>query len=320
MELGGLSRNGRELENSLEMKIILLTLLLASSSLWAGNIREVFLDRETVNTVFVALDEPCSIVFPFPLEDGAVKPGDITHDPEQFPASFYFAYGSGAKAVSVRALKEGKSTLINIVRNDSEVYVIRLQHARAGVNDSVVTFNFDGLAGSSQRAKAGSYHPVQLSAYLERTFLYPLLVKAKSELIDNSEEFGFELAFEFANSTKFDLKSAVKWKDPHPRMIVFNGVLHNHHTHEVRYDRASWKVKIGSENYAAAISQSSGLIEAKGSSPVQIAISENDYPDIGAIDLEKNLIQFAVTFEETRFFEENLILPPRGDLEVEGVK
>ncbi len=277
------------------MKPVLCSILLfaACGSASAGAIRKAVLDFETENVLRVSKNEPLTVIFPFALFAGSIAGGSITSNPEKIPASFYLNYTEGSQAVILRALKDGESTTINLLTTDNKIAVVKLVAAE-GANDSAVTFRSRGEGG----AQTSDYNPVRMSAYLERTFLYPLLKKAQSDLIDHSDEFGFESESAFPNGTKFVLESAVRWKDPHPRCVVFNGRLVNTTQHDIDYDRNSLAMKIGENHYKANISQAAGIIKADSSQPVQFAIAESDYPDITAINLKGNRMNLALSFEK----------------------
>lgn len=273
-------------------RVMLLIAAFGGSST-AGVIRKAVLDYDQENVLRISKNEPLTVIFPFALYAGSVAGGSITSNPEKIPAAFYLSYNEGSQAVVLRALKEGETTTINLLTADNRVAVVKLVAAE-GINDSAVTFRHRGDGG----AQTFDYNPVRMSAYLERTFLYPLLKKAKSNLIDHSEEFGYETESAFPNGTKFILESAVRWKDPHPRCVVFNGRLVNETSHDIDYDRNSLSMKIGENQYRANISHAAGLVKANSTQPIQFAISEGDYPDITAIDLKRNRIDLTVSFEK----------------------
>lgn len=277
------------------MKILLPFLLLLSMCppVLGGAIRKAVLDFDKENLLRVSKNEPLTVIFPFNLYAGSIAGGSITSNPEKIPAAFYLSYNEGSQAVILRALKEGESTTINLLTADNRIAVVKLVAAE-GTNDSAVTFRQRGEAGG----RTDDYHPVRMSAYLERTFLYPLLKKAQSELIDQSDEFGYEIESAFPNGTKFVLESAVRWKDPHPRCVVFNGRLVNTTAHDIDYDRNSLAMKIGQNQYRANISQAAGIIKANTTQPIQFAVSESDYPDITAINLKENRMDLALSFEK----------------------
>lgn len=258
-----------------------------------GAIRKAVLDFDKENILRVSKNEPLTVIFPFDLFAGSIAGGSITSNPEKIPAAFYLSYSEGSQAVILRALKDGQSTTINILTTDNKIAVIKLVAAEE-VNDSAVTFRQRGASGG----QTDDYNPVRMSAYLERTFLYPLLKKAQSDLINHSEEFGYETESAFPNGTKFVLDSVVRWKDPHPRCVVFNGRLMNTTAHDIEYDRNSLAMKIGQNEYRANISQAAGIIKANSSQPIQFAISESDYPDITAINLKENRMDLALSFEK----------------------
>ena len=273
-------------------RAMLLAAVLGGSSS-AGVIRKAVLDYDHENVLRISKNEPLTVIFPFALYAGSVAGGSITSNPEKIPASFYLSYNEGSQAVVLRALKDGQSTTINLLTADNRIAVVKLVAAE-GTNDSAVTFRQRGDGGS----QTFDYNPVRMSAYLERTFLYPLLKKAQSELIDQSDEFGYETESAFPNGTKFVLESAVRWNDPHPRCVVFNGRLVNDTGNDIDYDRNSLAMKIGENQYRANISQAAGIIKANSAQPIQFAIAESDYPDITAIDLKRNRMDLALSFEK----------------------
>lgn len=282
----------------------------------AGNIREAILDSKQVNVVKVSSRDPLTLVLPFELGSTSVKGGDITSNPKQFPASYFINYSQGGKVVDLRALtahvkKEDieknllSETHINIVTEKDEVFVLKLVHSESD-NDSVVTFRGKG---DMEEAEPGAYTPQGLSAYLERTFTYPFLRKAGSPLIDNSAETGFNQKQDFANGVRLTLNSIVKWEDPHPNMLVFNGTLGNPSAKPIYYDRHSFAVLIGRSKMTPAISHCSGVIPANASVPFQFALTRKDYPDLPAISLKDNTLNFALTFGQTSMVDKT-VLPP----------
>lgn len=276
----------------------------------AGHIRDAILDAKRVNEVKVSSRDPLTLVLPFALGSSSVKGGDITSDPKQLPASYFINYTQGGKVVDLRALASHQAeplppTHINIVNERNEVFVLKLVHSESE-NDSVVTFRGKG---DIEEAAAGDYTPQGMAAYLERTFTYPFLRKAESPLIDHSNEIGFNQQQDFANRVKLTLKSIVKWEDPHPNMLVFNGTLENPTDKSIYYDRHSFAVLIGRTKMTPAIAHCSGVIPENASVPFQFALTRKDYPDLLAISLQDNTINFALTFEETRMVD-NTLLPP----------
>ena len=296
------------------MKIITIAIL-ATASLQAGLIRTPVLNFRAENILRVSRNEPLTVVMPFIMQQGAIAGGAITSNPEQ-EAPFYIRASGGTAIFNLRALQEVGETTINVIAPDNRVAVLRLIVDEKG-NDSVVTYrDREGVAASRGEA---DYHPYNVSAYLERTFLYPLLRKADSELIVSSEEFGYEESIsELDSGVELDLKTAVRWDDPHPRLVVFNSNLVNQTEEEFYYDRHSFEVLVGANRYRPAVSHSSGVIQGGGTHPIQLCLSENDYPDITNIDLSKNAISFALSFEpeaptETNIFSGFQLLPPLDD-------
>lgn len=286
------------------MKICLSLLGLSVITLAAGEIRATALSFSEENELRVSRNEPLTVVMPFVLRQGAIVGGAITSNPEQL-APFYIRVSDGTPTFNLRALKEVGETTINVLSPDNEVAVLRLV-VDERTNDSVVNFQTKSVVPVAEGV--GSYHPKNISAYLERTFLYPLLKKADSELIVASEEFGFEnVSTKFPKGVTLDLESAVRWTDPHPRLVVFNATLNNPSNEEVFYDRHSFEVLVGDNRYRPAVSHSSGVIQAGETHPIQLSLSENDYADITKIDLHKNQISFALSFEPGRSNPDNIL-------------
>lgn len=296
------------------MKTFLIFTILGVASLTGGEIRSSALSFQAENILRVSRNEPLTVVMPFLLRQGAIAGGAITSNPEQ-PAPFYIRVSDGTPTFNLRALKEEGETTINVLSPENKVAVLRLIVDERS-NDSVV--NFSLRAGVPASQGLGNYHPKNISAYLERTFLYPLLKKADSELIVASEEFGFEnTSSRFPKGVSLELTSAVRWTDPHPRLVVFNANLSNPTNEEIYYDRHSFEVLVGANSYRPAVSHSSGVIQARESHPIQLSLSENDYPDITKIDLRENEIAFGLSFESeapdaTDILQDHRLLPPIG--------
>ncbi len=300
----------------------------AQSCLDAGEIRTAPLDPSIVTDLRVSSRDPLTLVFPFELTNTALVGGDVTTDPEEFFGSFLVTFNAGSNVMNMRALEEGKEAFINVLDPDNRVYVFRLIQSNTR-NDSSVTMvgnrrrssrGFGGFANSSQDLNSfgpgasPDYSPDTLAKYMDRTFNYPLLKRAGSELIDNSEEVGIKERMNFVNGVNFELESVVRWSSPHPDIIVFNGFMVNPKSFAVYYDRHSLGVAFGSKVVFASIAHASGVVSANDKVPIQFAITRQAFAELDAVDLRENEFRMVVTFEKSQYLNADGTAGPEGNL------
>lgn len=257
----------------------------------AQQIRETRINEKKVIELNISNDNPCTVVWPFPLQSYSVSGGSVTSKPKEAPAAFFISYAENSPVMDLRALseEEDKTTYMNVVTADNRVFVVRLKRDNLNFDSSV---KLTDVSAASREVK--TFTPQIGSALLERTNIYPLLQKADSPLIEGSEQHVMGKSHVFDNGVKLNIETAVKWGKPN--MIVFNGTMES--SKKVFYDRSSFIVQVGDKKMHASIIHASGVVEPGKVHPVQIGLSDYDYPEVRDLDMDENEFSFTVTFED----------------------
>lgn len=219
------------------------------------------LDPMKVVRVAVAVDRVTTLRFPSAI--AAMDSFQVGTDPEAGP-SFLLNFHAGEAFFSVRALREGAATSLNVIW-DRRTFVIELVHSTSP-NLSVI---FEAAADPKTRGSSAALLPSRLLAKLDLAKAYSLLRQQHPSAVAGVEVarpnttlnfLGYSVTIE--EVFRFDAED----------VLVFRILLKNRIFRPLEYDPASIMVRVGARVYYQAITDAAGVVPPAQEVPVYFAI------------------------------------------------
>jgi hypothetical protein len=240
-------------------------------------IHTLTLDEHRVYTVPVSVARVTTVSFPSSIS--AIDAALVSTD-DKTQGLFQLAHQPGTAFFSVRSLAKDATTNVN-VRWNNKTYVLELQDSPAPVLSLIFQTPPDPRLEAAKRQQPVT--PVALLALLDTAKAYPILKESqpltvkevtfkdyrpKPPVMDHGH-----LQILLEEVFRFDLQDT----------LVFRVTIRNTTEQELRYDPASFVLKVGERRFQASISDASGTIPPKKDAVAYFAVTGT--PDGGRNDL-----------------------------------
>lgn len=246
--------------------LILCNVLLAEPE---ARVQRLTLNNRSVYAIPVSRDRVTSIAFPGKITalDGAMVTQSAGGN-----GLFELAFTPGSFFFSIRALRSGASSNINVVYAGS-TYVLELHESAQAVLS--VTFTepraaFSGRRGMRGRNERATVSPTILIGLLDKAKAFAVLEEFHPEALVEVQR---RAASEVTDYRVFTVTVDEVLRFPPHDTLVFSVRLRNLTDQPIYYDRRSFSVRVGQRLYRQSISDAAGVIPPNREMPAYFAIT-----------------------------------------------